>query len=190
MCTGGRAGADWDDGGMSEQASRYNRSFGGMIGALLVLLLVVGAFVVFRDLNRDNPPDPVQAVDYGTPARFARKAATFDLVAPRRLPSGWIATSVRFENGPDQSWHVGCLTGDRRYVGLEQEDAPLSAMLEEFVGEDATRGADVPVAGRTWQSWTTPDDDRALVRQTPDVTTVVVGRVPQSTLEKFIGTLR
>ena len=177
-------------GGMSEQASRYNRSVGGMIGAMVVLVLVVCAVVVFRDLNRDDPPDPVQAVDYSTPARFARRTATFDLVAPRHLPAGWIATSVRFENGRDQSWHLGCLTDERRYVGLEQADAPLSSMLEEFVGEDATRGADVPVAGRTWESWTTPDDDRALVRETPEVTTVVVGRVPQSTLETFIGTLR
>ena len=174
---------------MSEQASRYNRSFGGMIGAMVVLLLVIGAFVVFRDLNRSDPPDPVQAIEYGTSARFARKAATFELVAPRRLPPGWIATSVRFQNGTDQSWHLGCLTGERRYVGLEQADAPLSSMLDEFVGEDATRGADVPVAGRTWQSWTTPDDDRALVRQTLQVTTLVVGRVPQATLETFIGTL-
>lgn len=175
---------------MSEQASRYNRSFGGMVGAMLVLLLVIGVFVALRALNRDEPPDPVHAVDYATPVRFARKAATFDLLAPRRLPSGWIATSVRFQNGRDQSWHLGSLTGDRRYVGLEQADEPLSSMLEEFVGEDATRGPDVAVGNRTWESWTTPDDDRALVRETPRVTTVVVGRVPQSTLETFIGTLR
>src|SRR4051794_7883280 len=175
---------------MSEQASRYNRSFGGMVGAMVVLLLVIGAFVVFRDLNRNDPPSPVHAVDYGTPARFARQAATFDLVAPKQLPAGWIATSVRFGNGRDQSWHLGCLTGDRRYVGLEQEDAPLDSMLQEFVGEDATRRADVAVGGRTWESWTTPDEDRALVRETPGVTTVVVGRVPQSTLETFIDTLR
>jgi hypothetical protein len=175
---------------MSEQPARYDRSFGGMIGALLVLLLLVGAFVLLHQLNSSEPANPAKPVDYSTPARYARGTATFDLLAPRRLPSGWIATSVRFQNGRDETWHLGCLTGERRYVGLEQEDAPLSSMLEEFVGKDAERGADVPVAGRTWETWTTPDDDRALVRETDAVTTVVVGRVPQSTLETFIGTLR
>jgi hypothetical protein len=174
---------------MSEQRARYDRSFGGMIGAMLVLLLVIGAFVAFRDLNRNDPADPVKAVGYSTPARFARRAASFPLLAPRHLPPGWIATSVRFQDGQDQSWHLGCLTDERRYVGLEQADAPLTSLLQEFVGEDASRGADVPVAGETWQSWTTPDNDRALVRQTDQVTTVVVGRVPRSTLETFIDTL-
>ena len=120
------------------------------------------------------------------PVRGSKMLAGFTF---RRTP-GWIATSVRFQNGRDQSWHLGCLTGERRYVGLEQQDAPLSSMLQDFVGENAERGADVPVAGQTWESWTTPDDDRALVRQTRAVTTLVVGRVPQSTLETFIGSLR
>jgi hypothetical protein len=175
---------------MSEQPSRYNRSFSGMVGAMIVLLLVVGGFVLLRNLDSSDPADPVKAVDYTTPAKFARRAATFDLLAPRRLPPGWIATSVRFANGRDQSWHVGCLTDQRRYVGLEQADAPLSDMLKEFVGENPSRGADVPVAGQKWESYLTADDDRALVRETGKVTTVVVGRVPQSTLETFIGTLR
>jgi hypothetical protein len=174
---------------MSEQPARYDRSFSGMIGAMLVLLLVVGAFVAFRDLNRNDPADPVTAIAYSTSARFARRAATFDLQAPRRLPSGWIATSVRFTDGQDQSWHLGCLTDQRRYVGLEQADAPLTSMLQEFVGDGAVRGADVQVAGRTWETWTTPDQDLALVRPTDQVTTVVVGRVPPSTLETFIRTL-
>jgi hypothetical protein len=174
---------------MSEQPARYNRSFGGMIGSLLVLMLVIGAFVVFRDLNRTDPPDPVQAVDYATPAKFAKREASFHLLAPRALPPGWIATSVRFDNGQAGAWHLGCLTDQRRYVGLEQADAPLDGMLQDFVGDGASRGSDVTVAGRRWESWHTPDDDRALVREGQQVTTLVVGRVPQATLEQFIGTL-
>ena len=174
---------------MSEQPSRYNRSFGGMLGALVVLLLVIGAFAVVHLLGSTDPADPVQPVNYSTSARYARQAATFGLLAPRHLPQGWIATSVRFQGGHDQSWHLGCLTAQRRYVGLEQARAPLISMLQDFVGDNASRGPNVPVAGQTWQSWTTPDADRALVRRTPKVTTVVVGRVPQSTLETFIDTL-
>ena len=175
---------------MSEQAGRYQRSFTGMIGAMIVLLLVVVAFVVFRDINRDDPADPVKPVDYAAPAEYARTQATFPVLAPRRLPEGWMATSVGFVGGEEQSWHLGTLTEDRRYVGLEQADRPVSAMVEDYVDENATQGEDVTIDGETWESWTDEGDDLALVRDTDEVTTLVVGRVSQSTLEEFLATLR
>ena len=49
---------------MSEQGGRYQRSFAGMIGALLITLVVIGAFVAFRALNRDELERRPEAVDY------------------------------------------------------------------------------------------------------------------------------
>ena len=49
---------------MSEQGGRYQRSFAGMIGALLITLLVIGAFVAFRALNRDELDGGPKPVDY------------------------------------------------------------------------------------------------------------------------------
>src|SRR3954447_1861208 len=118
---------------MSEQAGRYQRSFGALVGALVVLLLLIGVFVVLRDLNRTNPVVPVQAVDYSHPAKFAQQTARFPVLTPRRLPSRWVPTSVRFEDGDEQSWHVGCLTGARRYVGLEEAELPVGRMVRQFV---------------------------------------------------------
>jgi hypothetical protein len=161
-----------------------------MIGAMVVLLLVVAAFVIFRDINRDDPASPVKPVDYKTPAQYARTAASFDLLAPAALPDGWIATSVRFTDGEEQAWHLGTLTEDRRYVGLEQADRPISGMVEDYVDEDATQGDDVTVGGETWETWSDAGEDLALVRESGDVTTLVVGRVPQETLETLIATLR
>lgn len=178
---------------MSEQPGRYQRSFTGMIGAMVVLLLAVGAFVLFRDLVRDDPADPVKAVDFEGPADYARGAAGFDLLAPDELPEGWIATSVTFTEGSDereQAWHLGCLTDERRYVGLEQADRPVSGMVEEYVDEEAVQGDDVEVAGRTWETWSDSGEDLALVNDSGGVTTLVVGRVPQDTLEELITTLR
>lgn len=175
---------------MSEQPGRYQRSFTGMIGAMVVLLLVVGGYALFRELNRDDPPSPVKAVDFVSPAKYARSEADFALLAPAELPDGWIATSVSFTSGDEQAWHLGCLTDDRRYVGLEQADRPVSDMVEDYVDEDATQGDDVTVGGETWETWTDAGEDLALVRESGDVTTLVVGRVPQETLEQFIATLR
>lgn len=173
---------------MSEQAGRYQRSFGGMIGAMIVLVLVVLAFVAFRDINRDDPADPAQPVDYENPAAFAREEADFPVLVPSSLPSGWIATSVRFQNVDTQSWHLGLLTDQRRYVGLEQAPRPISAMVEQYVDENAVQGEDVTIDGQAWQTWTDAEDT-ALVRQDPKVTTMVVGTVDEKTLVSFTKSL-
>lgn len=175
---------------MSEQPGRYQRSFPGMIGAMVVLLLVVGAFVLLRDINREDPANPVVAVDFRGPADYAREAADFPVLAPDELPEGWIATSVTFDEYKRQAWHLGTLTDEERYVGLEQAERPADGMIEEYVDEDATQGDDVTVDGVTWQTWTDAGDDLALVRSDDGVTTLVVGRVPQETIEEFLATLR
>jgi hypothetical protein len=112
------------------------------------------------------------------------------VLAPRSLPPGWIATSVRFTPGQDQAWHLGTLTGDRKYVGLEQADRAASDMVEQYVDPDATRGDDRTINGETWQTWSDAGGDHALVREAHGVTTVLVGAVPESTLESYLGTLR
>ena len=175
---------------MSERPGRYQRSFAGMLGAMLVLVLVVGAFVVFRETTREDPANPVEAVDFKRPAQFARDEADFELLAPDDLPEGWMATSVRFTQGEEQAWHLGVLTDERRYVGLEQSNRTVSDMVEDFVDEEAEQGEDVTVDGESWETWTDAGDDLALVRESSDVTTLVVGRVPQETLEELIATLR
>ena len=196
-----RPGA-WDDGDMSEQAGRRQTSFGGMVGAMLVLVVGVGAFVLLRDANRVAPSDPVRPVDYAQPAEYAAEAATFELLAPPELPQGWIATSVRFEGTGDQAWHLGVLTDEQRYIGLEQAERTVEAMVADFVDEDAVAGAGLEVAGDTWARWADPgrdldadpaaaaDADLALVREDGGATTLVVGTVSQDQLADFVASLR
>ena len=54
----------WEDGRVSEQPSRYTRSFGGMTGALIVTVLFVLAFVAWRGLFRADVDDTPVAVDW------------------------------------------------------------------------------------------------------------------------------
>jgi len=51
-------------GRVSEQPSRYNRSFNGMTGALIVTVLLVLAFVTWRGLFRGDADDTPVAVDW------------------------------------------------------------------------------------------------------------------------------
>ncbi|HSE08589.1 MAG TPA: DUF4245 domain-containing protein, partial [Nocardioidaceae bacterium] len=138
---------------MSEQPGRYQRSAAGMVGAMLVLLGVIAAFVVFRDLNRTTPESPVREVKYEQTLAYARDQADFDVLAPESLPEGWRATSVSFVPDPTR-WSLGVLTDQDRYVGLEQSRRSAESMVETYVDPEAERGRQVEVAGETWRLWT------------------------------------
>ena len=176
---------------VSGQAGRYQRSAAGMVGAMLVLLAVVIAFVVLRELNRNDPASPVRAIDYVSDVEFAREQAGFEVLAPRRLPEGWRATTARYVPGADEHWHLGMLTEDDRYVGLEQSTASAEAMVDDHVDESATRGAAVSVAGAEWTTWRDDGGDLALVREDAGTTTLVVGHeVDPDVLANFVASLR
>jgi hypothetical protein len=162
-----------------------------MVGAMVVLVAVVVGFVVFRDVNRDDPASPVTAVDYSRDADFARQQASFDLVAPPTLPDGWRATTVEYVPGPQDHWHLGMLTAEDRYVGLEQSDDPVRTMVKTHVDPDAEKGEPVSVDGVPWTSYTDSGGDLALVRRAGGTTTLVVGHeVPQGDLVAFAASLR
>jgi Protein of unknown function (DUF4245) len=176
---------------VSQQAARYQRSFGGMIGAMVVLVVLVLVWVGVQTLRSDAPASAVRTVDYTSSVGPARKAADFDLVAPPRLPQGWHATTVTFTGDPGAHWHLGVLTDKSRYVGLEQGDESVRSMVQEYVDESATRGQQIEVAGQPWSTYTDSGGDLALVRRQGRTTTLVIGHdVPRSDLVSYTASLR
>lgn len=159
---------------------------------MLVLVLVVLVWVGFSRLSLGDVPDPVKPVDVGPAADYAREQAAFGLLAPSPLPSGWVATSVRFRDSEErrgQSWHLGMLTEEERYVGLEQADRSPDSMVEEHVDEGAVAGDPVEVDGETWASYTDAGGDLALVRRAGGSTVLVVGPVSAEVLTTLLKTL-
>lgn len=175
-------------GTVSEQAGRYQRSAAGMIGAMAVLVALIVGFVVLRDLNRQVPPSPVTAVDYQASVTFARERASFDVLAPERLPSGWRATTVEFTPEPSR-WHLGVLTDQKQYVGLEQAISSEEAMVTTYVDAEPTRGPDITIDGQTWSSWSDAGGDLGLVREDGAATTLVVGTAAQDVLVDYIESM-
>lgn len=160
-----------------------------MVGAMLVLVVAVVGLVTVRELTRTEPEAPVRAVEYERAAELAREQAPFRVLAPEPLPEGWRVTSVRFVEQPAH-WHLGQLTDDNRYVGLEQADRSVAAMVEDHVDEEATRAGTVTVEGDPWQVWTDAGGDTAVVRRAEGVTTLVVGTVGRATLADYVTNLR
>jgi hypothetical protein len=176
---------------VSEQAGRYQRSAGGLVGALVVLLVVLLGWLAFKSLISADPAPPERTVDYAKDVPAVQEAAAFDVAAPPSLPDGWRATTLSFREGPPQHWHLGVLTDEQQYVGVEQGGGSVRSMVEEYVDPAARRRAATDVGGRAWSTYTDAGGDLALVRRDGEVTTLVVGAgVPRDDLVAYAASLR
>jgi hypothetical protein len=171
-------------------SSRGNPSMGdiarsiAVLGAIILVLFAVGRLVTV------TPDEPTRSVDYRSAVESSRTVATFELIAPESLPKGWRATSVRF--APD-SWHLGVLTDDDDYVGLEQVKADTQRAVERFANGSRADHRTV-VSGETWTMHTGPRDNLTYVRRdSPDsdggMTIVVTGTAPRVVMERYISSL-
>lgn len=173
---------------MSEKPGRYQRSTGGLVGALLVLLVVLAVFVAFRALVRDDVEVPVRTVQYQQTVDYARTQVDFPLLAPEELPAGWRATSADFTPEPGR-WNLGMLTDEDRYVGLAQSRGSVENMVERYVDPEAERGPVLEIAGSRWWTWTDPGGDTALTREQAGMTVLVVSPAGIGVLTELVETL-
>src|SRR5688500_18677482 len=127
-------------------SSRGNPSMGDIFRTIAVLGGIILALSVVGRIVTITPDQPTRPVDYREAVESSRTVAEFDLYAPRSLPEGWRATSVRFE---ENAWHLGVLTDEDDYVGLEQvTDSPKRA-IERFAAGSRAFGETV-IDGETW----------------------------------------
>ena len=177
---------------MSEQPSRYTRSFSGMTGALLVTVLAVVAFVAWRGLFRGDVDDTPRPVEWQETVELAEQV-DFAVVHPRELPAGWTATSVDPQfAGDDKSWGLGVLTDDGRFIGIRQQDTSVDDLVELYVDEKAEAGEDVTVESeiaRTWQTWSDDGGDHGYSTELGDDALLVYGSAPVEDLEAYLGLL-
>src|SRR4051794_24261615 len=103
----------------------------GVLGALLIASYFVGQIMT---VHPDRPQNTVTLADA---VAGARGIAKFDVIAPKALPAGADATSVR---SGARAWHLGVLTRDNKYLGLEQERARPVTMVHDFAPKSHAAG--------------------------------------------------
>lgn len=182
------------DTGTSGAPGRYQRSAGGLVGAMVILIVVVLAIVGYRELFRTDAAVDPEAVDYLDVASGVAGTG-LPVVAPEPLPEAWIATSADLDREqPDRPvWRVGMLTDGERFVGLRQGALPAEQLLEgaypgEAVEAQAATEVDSPVA-RSWETWTV-DDELAYTAEVDDTVVLVHGSAGRDGLEEAIERLR
>ena len=171
---------------------RTQRSVAGMVGALIVVVAIGVIWVKIGGSGQKSTP--IRTVDWAAWVKAGRTDHQLMVFAPAKLPSGWRATSVDYTAGAASHWHLGMLTDDGKYVGIEESRDPAEKLAQQYVDENAVRGADVTVAGETWQTWTDTGGDYALVRPVelagrPYETVLVGGSGGRADTRSFVATL-
>jgi hypothetical protein len=178
----------------STGAGRYQRSSGGLVGAMIVIVLGVLAFAGLNALKTDHDTTPVHAVDYQAMVRSGRADHKLLIMSPPTLPTGWKATSADYETGGQPTWHLGMLTDHQKYVGVEEALGSVQDLVDQYVDPDAVQGKDVTIDGQTYQTWTDADGDYAVSRSQKVAGEVheswlVVGSAPAPTIRDLAGRL-
>lgn len=170
---------------------RYQRSTSGLVGALIVSLLAIGAFVAFRALNRDELEIEPEPVDYLAAVEQLQSTGARP-VHPPTLPAGWIATSVEAVPGEEPVWRLGVLTDDGAFVGIRQAEVGVDSMVEEYVDEEAAEGEVLSVESTVateWQTWTDDGGDTGYTAEVGEETVLVYGSAPAAEIEAFLSLL-
>lgn len=171
---------------------RYERSFSGLVAAMLVLVVVVLGIVGYRALFREELEVDPAAVDYRDAGEAVARAG-IPVVVPGALPEGWIATSAEVERGAPPVWRLGVLTDDERFVGLRQGEQDADELLGstypdlEATAVDVVRVPQAAVATE-WQAWEV-GDDLAWAARVGETTVLVHGSASAAELAAFVASL-
>lgn len=158
---------------------------GDIVRSVAVIGLIVLGLYAFGKFFTQEPESPTPAVDYATIVDQVRPVADFKVLAPSSLPKGWKANRASYDI---EGWHLGVLTDDEDYIGLDQSKVSVGRAVERFAdGSKADGSADID--GETWSVRKGPEDRTTYVRRDGDVTTVVIGTPSRRVIEDYITSL-
>lgn len=185
-----------DTGSVSESGTpgRYNRSFDGLVAALVITVVAVLAWVLFRALtSADEEVDP-EAVDYLETVELAQDAGV-EIAYPPSLPEGWKATNVVVVPGERPAFGLSILTDSGTFVGIRQEDESLEDLLATYVDEDPENiseedplSVDSPIA-TSWEGYGDEGGDLAYATEVGEDRLLVYGSASAADLTLLIESL-
>ena len=147
-CAGYRGAGRMEPVSAQGQPSRYTRSFGGMIGALIVTVLFVLAFVAWRGLFRSDVDDTPVAVDWRESVRARRsrrtcRSCTRASCRPGGPPRAWTCPPATTRGGAS-----GCSPTTATSSASASRTRRSTTSCELYVDEEADAGDDASVAVR------------------------------------------
>ena len=176
---------------MSEKPSRHERSFSGLIGAMIVTVLFVLVFVAWRGIFRGDGEVAPEPLDWQEHVSLAEQAG-LRVVHPETMPAGWVATSVDLRAGDRPQWGLGVLTDDEDFIGIRQEDASIEEMVRVYIDKEYDAGPPVQIdsdVARTWQTWSDQGGDHGFSTEVGDDAVLVYGSAPVEEIQAYVESL-
>ena len=161
-----------------------------MVLSLAAVMLAGLVIYYFIPHSAGNGVHPVQG-GIASSVDSARRAAPYPVLAPSGLPKGWTATEVNYDgmDAMDAQWSLGYIDPSGQYVSVQQSNGSAA----DFISSVTTNGVKVSgtstVNGVSWAHYQ-GTNYRALVLETPKVTTVVTGTESFAAMETFAAALR
>lgn len=181
---------------MSESGApgRYNRSFDGLVAALVVTVVVVLAWVVFRALTSEDEAIEPEAVNYLETVELAQDSGV-EIAYPPTLPEGWKATNVIVVPGQRPAFGLSILTDSGTFLGVRQEDESLDDLLATYVDPDEENRTeedalevDSSIAS-TWDGFGDEGGDLAYTAELGESRLLVYGSASKADLTLLIESL-
>jgi hypothetical protein len=164
---------------------RAGLSMRDMVGAMVVLLVIVGVLVaVTRGCSFDPgapTSDPATAPRVDVSAKLAQAASSVAFpVRQPKVPSSWHANSsstapVGAGSAANVVVRVGWITAEGRYVQLGQSGGSVADVLTAEAGEASAQSGAESVDGVSWGVYPSRRDEVAWVGTLDGVVVVITG---------------
>jgi hypothetical protein len=160
----------------------------------LLPLVVICLLIVGWQAFRQSGDEQIRTVDASSTVQATANRASYPLVVPTGLASGYRTTSAHTDagsagEGDPVTLQIGYLTPKGEYAGFVESDDPRADALTAVLAGAREKGS-VALAGGTWTRETTGRGETALVRRSGDVTLVVTGSASDGELETVAGAVR
>jgi hypothetical protein len=163
------------------------RSMGLMLIVIFALLFATSARKLIEPTGSDVQP----AVSDGQQLLEWRNLTGSPAVLPA-VPSGWQinAALMRGTSKSAAELHVGWVSPQQGYVGVDQGLLPAKKVVAFAVGSGAAPSGSAPIDGATWSTWHDSRGETFYVRTEGAKTVVVDGSLPATQLQGFVASLR
>lgn len=121
-----------------------------MVRSLALVGLAVLGMVAFTFFGQ--PEHPPVTVDVQATVQYARADSSLPVLAMTAVPQGWYANTARYARDASPTFHVGYVTADEHYFGID-----IALGITSLVG---TPVRTEQVADRTFQVFRTADGER------------------------------
>jgi hypothetical protein len=164
------------------RAGRSPRDMAMSMGVLLIpILLLLGVYNFLYNGDHPRAIDPSGTID------SARHSASYQVLVPAGLPSGWTVVSSGYQKLADGSTlRFGYVTPGRAGLQLIESDRPVNTLLPAELGSNAEPGDLVQIGDRRWREYPVArDGGRALVLAEDGRTVIVIGSGSASDLREL-----